>query len=276
MEQQCGYLKNLIISAVLATVTAGCYYGRPEQAEKVKRLENEITLLRKQMDAVRKVDQTSVGIGKNRKGCSDEESYIILRTVLNCSRMYYAKGLQEQGFSEDDSAIWAEILAVANAYRYHNTKELGSLHEAVRGAVEGEDFRKNADPYKVLKSIRELPGKNPKDFYEVLVDTAAGEKTVISRDAQKKEQTEKGVLKSDKQESNPGTTRKKWSYNEAFKEACAAGKQYRADVDLHGMKPSQARHQAQEYSKYLSENSPAPQKALYDKINQALWTDLCF
>ena len=72
------------------------------------------------------------------------------------------------------------------------------------------------------------------------------------------------------------TVKKKWTYAEAIKEACDAGRQYREDVDLHGMKPSQARYEAQEYSKYLAENSPAPQKALYDKINQGLWMDSCF
>ena len=72
------------------------------------------------------------------------------------------------------------------------------------------------------------------------------------------------------------STKKKWSYEQAMKEACDAGKQYREDVDLHGMKPSQARYEAQQYSKYLAENSPAPQKALYDKINQGLWMDSCF
>lgn len=72
------------------------------------------------------------------------------------------------------------------------------------------------------------------------------------------------------------STKKKWTYDQAIKEACDAGRQYREDVDLNGMKPSQARYEAQQYSKYLAENSPAPQKALYDKINQGIWMDSCF
>ena len=68
----------------------------------------------------------------------------------------------------------------------------------------------------------------------------------------------------------------KWTYEQAMKEACEAGRQYREDVDLNGMRPSEAEYEAKSYSQYLADNSPAPRKALYDRIEQGLWMDSCF
>jgi hypothetical protein len=65
------------------------------------------------------------------------------------------------------------------------------------------------------------------------------------------------------------------SYEQAMDEACKAGLQYREDVDLHGMRPSEAENQAKLYSQYLADNSPASRKELYDRIQKGLWMDSC-
>jgi hypothetical protein len=72
------------------------------------------------------------------------------------------------------------------------------------------------------------------------------------------------------------SAKKKWTHDQAMKEACDAGRQYREDVDLNGMTAAQARYEAQAYSQYLAENSPASRKALFDKIQQGIWMDSCF
>lgn len=65
------------------------------------------------------------------------------------------------------------------------------------------------------------------------------------------------------------------SVSAAMREACAAGKQYREEVDLGRMRPSQAEYEAREYSAYLAQQSGANRHALYGKIQNGLWLYRC-
>ena len=272
------YIKTLIMAVALLFAMTGCADEKVRQLKNEKqKLENKVSLLEQQMNSVKEIDKAAVKT-TGEMGCGDEKSFILLRTRINCTRMQYAAGFKNFGLSLDDSAIWAEVLAVANAYSDIDEKNLGSVFEAVRGAVDGETFRKKADPHKVLIAIRQLPGTNTKDFYAILADTATGKTTILSRNSAQKEATppiqNQKHTKARGSETNNSKPRK-WTYDQAMKEACSAGKQYREDVDLHGMKPSQAENEAKEYSQYLASNSPAPRKTLYDKIKQGLWMDSC-
>ena len=61
----------------------------------------------------------------------------------------------------------------------------------------------------------------------------------------------------------------------ALAEMCAAGRQYREDVDTGFAQPSQARVEVQLYAKYLSEQSPASVGQLVRAGNDGLWLDRC-
>jgi len=61
----------------------------------------------------------------------------------------------------------------------------------------------------------------------------------------------------------------------ALREACLAGKQYRQDVDLGYMRPSQAEYEARAYSAYLAQKSGASRHSLYQRIQDGLWLYRC-
>jgi hypothetical protein len=61
----------------------------------------------------------------------------------------------------------------------------------------------------------------------------------------------------------------------ALREACLAGKQYREDVDMGYMRPSQAEYEAKAYSAYLAQKSGANRYTLYQRIQNGLWLYRC-
>jgi hypothetical protein len=172
----------------IAILCAFFIYADTTQKQ-IRKLQHESQIQRKQLDAVNEVDGASVytARGEGKDACAEEKSFLIIRTMIGCSQMYYAKGLQNIGLKEDDAAIWSAVLSLANAYRHFGIDE--GVQSAVRGAIQNETFRREADPSKVMKAIRKLPGKDPASFYADLARTSAGKYTGLSLTKPKEAQT---------------------------------------------------------------------------------------
>lgn len=126
------------------------------------------------------------------------------------------------------------------------------------------------------KKIKALSALQKSQLTAAIREITINQKTMLAKeDAMKLANEVAKQAAKDAERAAEASRNQKWTYDQAMKEACDAGRQYREDVDLYGMKPPQARYEAQEYSKYLAENSPAPRKALFDKIQQGLWMDSC-
>ena len=174
-------VRNRLLIATVPFILIGCSSSQTSRhQEQMQSLQKEVSILQKQMEIVTKLDKAGVNLAK-RKGCEDEASFILLRTIYNCSEMNYAAGLLDVGLTPNDAAIWSSVLAIANGYSEVDNESHGSLFGAVRGAIQGKSFRENADPKSVIAAIRRLPGSNLKDFYAMLADTEAGRRTALSR-----------------------------------------------------------------------------------------------
>ncbi len=292
----------VLLGGLIATLLSGC---TNHDVEKVKKLERDNRLLAQFKADVEKLDgaTTYSGIleGEQNIHCQKSEN-LMLRTNLGCAWSNYIGGIQIQDeanvknsdgqkeLTDHELARWGLVMELNN--RYADGTEYGETRfRAVRAAVLDREFTKRVTPADAMKLIRNYMYMSQKDFGDLLLRTAAGEKTSLtSGNAAKTEEKPKEGGKTEGAKQNeplakanasaqskpaPGA-KKKWTYEQAMKEACDAGRQYREDVDLHGMKPSQAEYEAKAYSQYLSENSSAPRKALYDKIQQGLWMDSCF
>ncbi len=67
-----------------------------------------------------------------------------------------------------------------------------------------------------------------------------------------------------------------YTYEEAMAEACAAGRQYRNDVDTGFLRHSQAEAEAASYAEHLAaQSSGVDSGVLYQKIKQGLWNGRC-
>lgn len=281
-----------VIACIL--IVTGC--DNPE-AQRVKKLEAENKLLIQfKKDVIELDGLASEGkLGDGSKECAKSE-ILVLRTPSVCAAEQYAQGLlavrnaikgtslQIKPMTDAQIAQWALVAELNN--RYRELDGYGQARfKAVAGAVQSEDFIAKTRPMKVLEYIRSYMYQSQKDFVDGLARTSAGEKTALSVEKKKAsvgatnmaENKKEGKQKiDDSGQGSSGQSIKKWTYDQALKEACETGRQYREDVDLHGMKPSQAEYEAKAYSQYLADNSTAPRKVLYDKIKQGLWMDSCF
>ena len=295
---------SVAVAAIAISLSiAGC---TSPDAEKVKKLEAENRVLTQfRMDVI-KMDGlgTEGGIPKESEDSCGKSEILILRVPMSCVAEMYAQGMRtrrdalrktdirQETMTDAMIAQWAMVAELNNRYReldsYGKTR-----FKAVAASVGEEDFRAGTSPKKVQEYIRNYMYLSQKEFVEGLMRTTAGEKTAMSvkkglngvepnktasiiegkREVAQSART--GTRESDVKQPLNNLEASKWTYDQAMKEACEAGRQYREDVDLNGMKPSQARYEAEAYSQHLADNSPAPRKALYDRIQQGLWMDSC-
>ena len=277
-------------------VVAGC---TNPVADRVKRLEAENRLLTQFRKDVVEMDGlgTEGGLPKDsEEGCGRSE-ILILKTPAACSAERYAQGLltrrnalkgtdieEKEPMTDTEVAQWAMVGELNNRYRQLSTYG-ATRFKAIAMNIMSGDFREKTRPMKVLEYIRNYMYVSQKDFVDGLVKTAAGEKTALTvgkrmdevgtSETEKKKGSDQAKKSDETRQQASAQGAKKWTYEQAMKEACEAGRQYREDVDLHGMRHSEAEYEAKAYSQHLADNSPAPRKALYDRIQKGLWMDSC-
>lgn len=183
-----GMKKQCIATASIGFIAMAITSCGSKEESRIRKLEKELEEKTTMLHLVFKADAYLASLNKskaNTRFCKDKQDDPIYRNSFVCTQGIYADtSARRYGMQPNEAAVWSAVAALNDTYRASRVRKEGASDarfESLASALGDQDFRKNADPIKVMQLIRKSPTLTESYYLKTIADTQADLKTEISR-----------------------------------------------------------------------------------------------